>query len=378
MKDDTKLCHGARPHEGVRMVNPPVERGSTVVFPDYKTFRGRPRPKYYGRHGTDTHEALREAIADLEGGEAVTLTSSGLSAVSFTLLAFAEEGADLLVTDSAYDPVRDFCNLYLKKRGVSVRFYDPLIGEGIKELIRPETTLIHCESPGSLTFEIQDLPAIVKAAGDIPVSVDNTWGSGYFLKPLKLGAAISIQAATKYLGGHSDAFLGTICSNREHGARIKRCATLLGNAVSPDDVYSILRGMRTLGTRLRAHESQGLALARWLESREEVAKVLHPGLPSHPQHDLFLRDFTGASGLFSAILQTSEDAYVEKFIDSLTLFGLGYSWGGYESLCLPAWPQTCRSATPWETEGQLLRFHAGLEDLDDLTTDLANAFQKAG
>ena len=378
MKDETKLCHGARPHDGVRLVNPSVDRGSTVLFPDYESFVARPRPRYYGRHGTDIHDALKEAVAGLEGADEVILTSSGLSAVNLTLLSFATPGADILVTDTAYDPVRSFCDHFLMKRGISVRYYDPLIGEGIRDLIRPETTLIHTESPGSLTFEIQDIPAIANAAGDIPVSIDNTWGAGVYLKPLSLGASISIQSATKYMGGHSDAFLGTIATNTALGKKIKAQATLLGNQTSPDDVYAILKGIRTLPTRLKAHEQQGLALARWLADRPEVKTVMHPALESHPQHGLFQRDFTGACGLFSVILERGDEAHTAAFINVLKLFGLGYSWGGYESLCLPAWPATCRSAVPWKDEGQLLRFHAGLEDIDDLTTDLAEAFHTAG
>ncbi len=378
MKDETKLCHGARPHDGVRLVNPSVDRGSTVLFPDYESFVARPRPRYYGRHGTDIHDALKEAVAGLEGADEVILTSSGLSAVNLTLLSFATPGADILVTDTAYDPVRSFCDHFLMKRGISVRYYDSLIGEGIRDLIRPETTLIHTESPGSLTFEVQDIPAIAKAAGDIPVSIDNTWGAGVYLKPLSLGASISIQSATKYMGGHSDAFLGTIATNTALGKKIKAQATLLGNQTSPDDVYAILKGIRTLPTRLKAHEQQGLALARWLADRPEVKTVMHPALESHPQHGLFQRDFTGACGLFSVILERGDEAHTAAFINALKLFGLGYSWGGYESLCLPAWPATCRSAVPWKDEGQLLRFHAGLEDIDDLTTDLAKAFHTAG
>ncbi|NRA29053.1 MAG: cystathionine beta-lyase [Parvularculaceae bacterium] len=378
MKDDTKLCHMARPHDGLSMVNPSVERGSTVLFADYESFVARNRQRYYGRHGTDTHTALKEAVADLEGGEAVTLTSSGLSAVNLAFLAFAEPGTDILVTDTTYDPVRSFCDGFLKPRGVSIRYYDPLIGGGIEDLIRPETVLIHTESPGSLTFEIQDLPAIRAAAGDIPISIDNTWGAGYFYKPLNLGASISIQSATKYMGGHSDVFLGTICSkDATIGQKIARTATLLGNATSPDDAYAVLRGLRTLPTRLREHETQGLALAEWLEQRPEVATVLHPGLPSHPQHDLWKRDFTGASGLFSVILQPQSEAFTAALINNLKLYGLGYSWGGFESLCLPAWPERSRSATDWNAQGQLLRFHVGLEAIEDLTGDLANAFERA-
>lgn len=379
MKDDTKLCHDARPSLGVRMVNPSVERGSTVLFNSYDSFVAKNRPMYYGRHGTSIHTELKKAVGLLEGGDNVTLTSSGLSAINLTLATFAEPGADILVTDTAYDPVRSFCDFYLAPRGVSIRYFDPLIGEGIKDLIRDETVLIHTESPGSLTFELQDLPAIRAGAGDLPISIDNTWGAGYFYKPLALGATISIQSATKYMGGHSDVFLGTICSaNDTVGRRIARTATLLGNATSPDDAYQILRGLRTLPTRLREHETQGIALAQWLDARPEVARVIHPALESHPQHALFRRDFTGASALFSVILQTGDEAYTRAFIDALSLYGLGYSWGGYESLCLPAWPSRSRTAVPWEETGQLLRFHVGLEAIEDLTADLANAFETAG
>ncbi|MEE4208943.1 MAG: cystathionine beta-lyase [Parvularcula sp.] len=377
MKDETKICHGARPKSGVRMVNPSVERGSTVLFPSYDSFREKRRPRYYGRHGTDTHEALKQAMCDLESGEHCMLTSSGLSAITLTLQSFTAPGTDILVTDTAYDPVRSFCEGYLRKRGVSVRYFDPLIGEGIRDLLRPETVLVHCESPGSLTFELNDLPAIRRGVGETPISVDNTWGAGHFYKPLRLGADISIQSATKYLGGHSDIFLGTIVSKGQAGKRIAKTATYLGNATSPDDAYQILRGLRTLPARLAAHEKQGLALAQWFEGRPEIARVLHPGLPSHPQHALFQRDFTGASGLFSVILKRGDEAFTRAFIDNLTLFGLGYSWGGYESLCLPAWPSETRSAQPWREQGQLLRLHVGLEALDDLTTDLARAFETA-
>lgn len=379
MKEQTRLTHLGRTHDGIRMVNPPVERGSTVCFPDYDTFRSPGKPKSYGRHGTDTHAALKEAVAELEGGVDVTLTASGLSAVTCTLLAYATPGADILVTDSAYDPVRSFCDGFLAGRGVSVRYYDPLVGEGIRDLVRPETTLIHCESPGSLTFEIQDIPAIRRGAGDIAISADNTWGAGLFCKPLRLGATISIQSATKYMGGHSDVFLGTICSSDgAAGRRIARTARLLGNATSPDDAYMVLRGIRTLGTRLKAHEDQGMKLARWLEARPEVARVLHPGLESHPQHHLWKRDFSGASGLFSVVLERGDEAFTRTLVDTLELYALGYSWGGYESLCLPAWPAAWRSAVPWTETGQLLRFHAGLEAIEDLTTDLARGFLKAG
>jgi cystathionine beta-lyase len=376
MRGPTRDSHVGRPKEGVRLVNPSVHRGSTVLFPSYAEFTAAQRPFFYGRSGTDTHRALEEAVAELEGAESVTLAPSGLAAVTLALLSFAEAGGHLLVTDSAYDPTRSFCDGVLKRMGVETTYYDPLIGGGIKELVRPNTVAILCESPGSLTFEVQDLPTICGAT-DRPVIVDNTWGASVNLRPLALGAAVSVQAATKYLGGHSDVFLGTVAASGEAARRVRRTARELGLATSPDDAALTLRGMRTLHRRLRAHEENGLALARWLEARPEVARVLHPGLPSHPQHALFARDFRGSCGLFGAVLKRSDEPYVAAFLDALTLFGMGYSWGGFESLCIPAWPERHRTATRWQAEGQLLRFHAGLEDAGDLTADLAAAFDAA-
>ena len=373
----TADAHTGRPATGQRLVNPGVHRGSTVLFADYDAFRHRRSSFFYGRGGTPTHDALRESVAALEGAEHVTLAPSGLAAVSLALLAFARAGGHVLVTDSAYDPTRRFCEDVLTRMGVETEYYDPLIGAGIGALVRPGTCAVLAESPGSLTFEVQDIGAIAKAAGGVPVIVDNTWSAGAHFKPLAHGAAVSVQAATKYLGGHSDVLMGTVAANGAPGRQVARTARLLGHATSPDDAALVHRGMRTLHRRLAVHQENGLALARWLEARPEILRVTHPGLPSHPQHALFARDFAGSTGLFGAVLRRSDEPYLAAFFDQLRLFGMGYSWGGYESLCIPTWPERHRTATTWSVPGQAVRFHAGLEDVADLTADLDRAFGAA-
>ena len=343
-----------------------------MVFPTYAAFAARARPFFYGRMGTPTHTALCESVARLEGAEAVILAPSGLAAVTLALLSFCEAGSHLLVTDSAYDPTRAFCTDMLAGYGVETEFYDPRAD--VAPLIRPNTAAILAESPGSLTFEVQDLPAL--AAHGVPVIVDNTWSAGVHLRPLALGCAVSVQAATKYLGGHSDVFLGTLAANGAAARKIQRTARLLGLSTSPDDAALVHRGTRTLHRRLETHEANGLGLARWLEARPEIARVRHPGLPSHPDHALFARDFTGSTGLFAAILRRTDEPYLAAFLDGLALFGMGYSWGGYESLCIPTWPDRHRTATS-VAPGQWLRFHAGLENLADLTADLGRGFAAA-
>ena len=373
----TADSHTGRPKTGQRLVNPPVHRGSTVLFADYDTFRHRRSPFFYGRGGTPTHDALRESVAALEGAEHVTLAPSGLAAVTLALLSFARAGGHVLVTDSAYDPTRSFCDGVLARMGVRTEYYDPLIGAGIGALIGPDTCAILAESPGSLTFEVQDLPAICGAAQGVPVIVDNTWAAGAYSKPLDHGAAVSVQAATKYLGGHSDVLMGTVAASGAAARAVKETARGLGLATSPDDAALVHRGMRTLHRRLAVHQENGLALARWLEARPEVARVMHPGLPGHPQHALFARDFTGSTGLFGAVLRRSDEPYLQAFFDQLRLFGMGYSWGGYESLAIPTWPGRHRTATRWSEPGQAIHLHAGLEDATDLTADLEGAFAAA-
>ena len=377
MKPPTRDSHAGRPREGQRLVNPGVHRGSTVLFSDYDTFRHRRSPFFYGRHGTPTHDALAQSVAALEGADAVTFAPSGLAAVTLAMLSFARSGGHVLVTDSAYDPTSSFCDGVLARTGVETEYYDPLIGEGLGPLIRPETCAVLAESPGSLTFEVQDIPALVRAAGDVPVIVDNTWGAGAYLKPLSLGAAVSVQAATKYLGGHSDVLMGTVAASGVAARRIRDTARGLGMATSPDDAALVHRGMRTLHRRLAVHQENGLALARWLDARSEITRVMHPGLPSHPQHALFARDFTGSTGLFGAVLRRSDEPYLAAFFDQLRLFGMGYSWGGFESLAIPTWPGRHRTATTWDVPGQAIRLHAGLEDVSDLTADLESAFAAA-
>ena len=377
MKGPTKDSHKGRPDKGVRLVNPPTQCGSTVLFPDYASFRAKQRPWHYGRTGTPTHRAFEESLGELEGTEHVILTGSGLSACTLALMSVAEKDGHILVTDSAYEPTRAFCDQYLKSLGIETTYFDPHVDEeAMRALIRPNTQGIFCESPGSLTFEIQDIPAIVRAAGDIPVMVDNTYGAGVFYRPLELGAAISIQALTKYVGGHSDLLMGSVAVRKDLAPKVQRTARIIGNSVSGHDVSLAHRGLRSLHRRLDVHEKSGLAVARWLEARPEIAQVIHPGLESHPDHALWTRDATGTNGLFSVIADWEDEETTGRLIDALDLFGLGYSWGGYESLCLPCWPASVRTATLWSEPRQLLRFHIGLEDVDDLTADLEHAFLK--
>ncbi len=373
---DTDLVTTGRPHyRPAHPVAEPLTRASTVLFPTYEDFTAKDRPFFYGRFGTPTHRALEETVAALEGAAAVALAPSGLAAVTFSMLAFIKDHSHILVTDSAYDPTRNFCEHYLKPRGIETTYYDPRIGGDIASLLRDDTALILAESPGSLTFEVQDIPAISKAAGDIPVIVDNTWGAGYYYKPLALGAAVSVQAATKYLGAHADCLLGTIATNDPKiTAQISTALRLLGSNVSADDAWLTHRGMRTMAARLPRHQETGLAIANWLSHREEVAQVYHPAQPDHPDHALWQRDFTGATGLFAARLHTEDETKVAAFCGALRLHGMGYSWGGYESLCIPTWPHRYRTAVPWQAKGQMLRFHAGLEDANDLMADIDQAF----
>ncbi len=378
MKGPTQDAHIGRPKGAACTINPPTESGSTILFPDYASFRDQTQPLHYGRGGAGTHRAFEESLMALEGATSVTLAGCGMGAISLDILRLTSSGGHILCPDSAYDPTRSFCDGFLTRMGVETTYYDPLIGGDIKSLIKPNTQLIFCESPGSLTFEIQDIPAIVAAAGDLPVLVDNTYGAGVHFRPLDLGAVVSIQAITKYVGGHSDILMGAVMTaDRGIGAKVQKTAKQLGLSVSAQDVALAHRGLRTLHRRLAVHEKSGLALARYLETRPEVTQVLHPGLEAHPQHALWARDGMGTNGLFSIVTSWTDDQQTEAFINALTLFGLGYSWGGYESLCTPAWPAKVRTAVPWTEQGQLFRFHVGLEDIDDLTADLEQAFDKA-
>lgn len=365
------------------MVNPPVWRASTHLYPDVAALRegltdnadGR---FFYGRRGSPTQWSLADALTEMEPGAAGTmLYPSGVAAISCAMLAVLKPGDEVLLTDSSYDPSRSYADAFLKRMGVTARYYDPLIGADIAGLFTDNTRAILLESPGSLTFEVQDVPAICAAAREAGITtlLDNTWATSRFFPALEKGVDISIVAATKYIVGHSDVMLGAATTHKKYWTRLRRTAQQLGQVVSPDDAYLAARGLRTLEVRLRQHESSALTVARWLKKRDEVGLVLHPALPDCPGHDIWKRDFLGSSGLFSFELKQGDEASRATFIDALDLFGIGYSWGGYESLALPVDPAKHRTATKWDADGALVRLTIGLEDPDDLIADLANAFE---
>jgi len=375
MKDDTLLTHAGRDPKGnFGIVNPPVYHASTVLFPTLEAFlnAGSARVRY-GRRGTPTTHALEAAISELEGGCGAVVVPSGLAAITSALMASVKTGDHILVTDSVYHPTRHFCDVTLARLGIETEYYDPLIGGGIARLIRPNTSVVFVESPGSQTFEVQDIPAITEAAhaGGATVIADNTWGAGYYFKALDKGADISLQAGTKYVVGHSDTMLGLIvCRDEALFAKVRDDAQTLGMCAGPDDIYLALRGFRTMGVRLRAHHENGLRIARWLADRADIARVMHPALEDDPGHDLWKRDFTGASGLFGFVLKSDNRRGLAAMMDGMKYFGMGYSWGGFESLLIPTWPERSRSATSWAPGGQTMRVHVGLEDPDDLIADL--------
>lgn len=380
-KPDTLITHAGRnPEANHGVVNPPVYHASTIIHPTVAALEAAQKNRYgqvtYGRIGTPTTFAFEEAVTALEGGHRAVAFPSGAAACFASLLAFVKAGDHVLMTDSVYGPVRAFCNGFLQRFGVATTFYDPRIGGDIAGLIRDNTRIIYLESPGSLTFEVQDVPAIVavaKARG-ITTLLDNTWAAPLFLKPLALGVDVSIIAATKYIVGHSDVMMGVAVATEKSFMPLREMATSLGSHAAPDDCYLALRGLRTAAVRLRRHEAQGLALARWLQARPEVERVLHPALPEHPDHALWRRDFTGASGLFSIVLRPDiAKPAVDAMLDGMELFAMGFSWGGFESLMVPVHPERLRSATRW-AGGPVLRIHAGLEDQGDLIADLERGF----
>jgi cysteine-S-conjugate beta-lyase len=378
-KPDTDIVHAGREpfaHHG--FVNPPVYRGSTVLFRSVESFEKRDQRYTYGRRGTPTSEALETAIAQIEGGARTWLAPSGAAAITTALLTFTKAGDHVLVADTVYQPTRKICDGLLKRFGVEVTYYDPTIGAGIAGLMRPNTSLVYTESPGSLTFEVQDIPAIAAAAhaGDALVAMDNTWASPLYFKPFAHGVDISIQAGTKYIVGHADAMLGAITVTEALASRLVVEAGGLGICAGTEEMYLGLRGLRTIGVRLERHWRSGVEMATWLETRPEVARVLHPALPSHPQHELWRRDFLGASSLFAVVLKPAPRAAVAAMVDGLELFGLGASWGGYESLVLPFDAAKTRSATRWQPEGPTIRLHIGLEDVADLKADLEAGFAR--
>ena len=363
-----------------KVVNPPVWRASTILYDDTAALKAGIKTNadgnwFYGRRGTPTQWALAEALTALDPSAAGTmLYPSGAAAVAGALLSVLHPGDHLLMVDSAYDPTRRLCDDYLAKRGVATTYYDPQIGAGIEALIIPATRAIFMESPGSLTFEVQDVPAIVAVAKKhgLVTLIDNTWATPLYLPTASMGVDLSIIACTKYIAGHSDVMLGSVTSSAEHWDVLRDTAQVLGHCVSPDDAYLVTRGLRTLAVRLRQHRESALEIAQWLRARPEVAQVLHPALPECPGHDLFKRDFKGSTGLFGFTLQTGD---AHKLVDALTHFGIGYSWGGYESLAIPVEPSRCRTATAW-VSGTVIRLSVGLEDTRDLIDDLSQALTR--
>ena len=380
IKPNTKLVTAGRdPQANHGFVNPPVYHASTVLYPtagDQVTHRAR---YSYGRRGTPTSDALEDALRELDGDgcAGVALLPSGLAAIAAALLSVARAGDHVLVTDSVYRPTRIFCNGVFARFGVETTYYDPLIGSGITKLFKPNTRAVFVEAPGSQSFEMQDVPAIAKAAHDkgATVLMDNTWATPLYFRPFEKDVDLAIQAGTKYIGGHSDIMFGCVSANAATLPALKDTVYSMGICVGPDDMYLALRGLRTLGVRLARHNESGLRIARWLAQRPEVLRVMHPALESDPGHAIWKRDFTGASGLFSIVLKPASEKAVHAFLNELTLFGLGYSWGGFESLAILFDCTDYRTATKWAPGGPSIRFHIGLEDPDDLIADLERGFK---
>ena len=377
MKDETKIIHTRSGRGPVDTVNPPVERGSTVLLPTREILYGD--GKVYGRMGLTVQRELEAALCILENAQHCRLTSNGLQSVALALGAVLEAGDHILVSDSIYGPSRRYCTRRLSAMGIEATRFNPLIGAGVEELIKDNTKAILLESPGSLTFDVMDTPAITKVAkaNGMITLFDNTWGVGLLHKPLNLGVDIVMQALTKYPVGHADAMGGAVLTNSARLAnKIAMCSEDWGISLGPDDAYLALRGLRSLNTRLKQHETAGYIVAKWLENRPEVHAVLHPGLPSHPEHDLWKRDFTGANGLFGFVLKETTEANLDKFLEQMKLFGMGFSWGGFESLLIPCDDQLDRidGDRIHDRPGPLIRVHVGLEDPDDLLEDLDQAF----
>lgn len=367
---------GRRPEWTQGIVNPPLWRASTHLYESVAEMRARGRDThhklFYGRRGAPTQWSLAEALTELEPGAGGTfLYPSGVAAIAAALLSVLSPGDELLCTDSAYDPTRSFATGFLARFGVKTRFYDPLIGAGITELIAPNTRAILMECPGSLTFEVQDVPAIVAAARarGVVTLLDNTWATPLLFPAMAHGVDLSILAGTKYVSGHSDVMIGSVTAAPDHWAALRDTSLQLGQVASPDDAWLAARGLRTMAVRLEAQGASALAIAEWLATQPEVVRVLHPALPDFPGNALFTRDFLGASGLFGVVLKGSDKGRV-ALLDGLELFGLGYSWGGYESLAIAADPARYRTATVCDLGGQLVRLSIGLEDPADLIADL--------
>ncbi|GAD79394.1 cystathionine beta-lyase [Vibrio ezurae] len=375
---DKKYTHG--------VVNPPVQRASTVLFDTVAektqaTINRANKALFYGRRGTQTHFAFQDAMVELEGGFGCALYPCGTAAISNAILSFVEAGDHILMVDTCYEPTRDFCNTMLKRLGVETTYYAPTIGEEISELIQPNTKILFLESPGSVTMEVQNVPLLAEIAhnNDMIVMLDNTWSAGLHFSPFDYGVDISIQAATKYIVGHSDVMLGTAIATEAYWEQLRENSYLMGQCISPDDAYLGLRGIRTLDLRLKQHQQSSLAVAKWLQARPEVDHVRHPALETCPGHEYFARDFTGGNGLFSFVMKSQNSKATTALLDGMELFGMGYSWGGYESLILANEPRSFNSlrtvANPNFT-GTLFRIHTGLENVDDLIKDLENGFAR--
>lgn len=376
---ETRLVTSGRDTKAQRgFVNPPVFHGSTVLYPTAEDLHAHRGEFTYGRHGSPTTKAFQETLMALEGPQCagVGIVPSGLSAISTTLLSVLKAGDHILVVDNVYRPSRNFCNGMLARYGVETTYFDPLIGAGLEKLFKPSTRAVLVEAPGSQSFEMPDIRAIAEIAHakDALVIDDNTWATPLYHRSLEQGVDISMQAATKYIGGHSDIMFGTISANAKGWPMIAEGIRLLGVCAGPDDVFLALRGLRTLSVRLAQHHRSGLDMARWLAGRPEVARVLHPGLETDPGHAVWKRDFTGASGLFSIVLKPAPQQAVDIMLNTLKLFGMGFSWGGFESLAIPFDCDGYRTATKWAPGGPTLRLHIGLESVDDLKADLDRGF----
>ncbi|TIO20471.1 MAG: cystathionine beta-lyase [Mesorhizobium sp.] len=376
---NTRLAHsGNNPRDYFGFVNPPVVHASTVLYPDAASMASRSQKYTYGTRGTPTMDALTLAVDALEGSAGTIAVPSGLGAVTIPLLTFVSAGDHVLIVDSVYHPTRNFADTMLKRLGIEVEYYDPRIGAGIASLIKPNTEVVFTESPGSNTYEVQDIPAIAKAAhaANALVMMDNTWATPLYFKPLDHGVDISIHAATKYPAGHSDVLLGLVSANEACWKQLYEGFCTLGCCSGPDDIYQTLRGLRTMGVRLEQHQKSALEIARWLEEQPSVAQVLHPALPSHPDHALWKRDFCGSSGVFSIVLNGGGQKAQHAFLDALTIFGLGYSWGGYESLAVPVFLGD-RTIAKGAYAGPLIRLQIGLEDVEDLKADIQRGLAAA-
>lgn len=380
----TQIVHaGSHPDKHKGAMNTPVYRASTIAFPSVRAMRDGVKKRFdsvfYGRHGTPSSFALEEAMTAVEGGHRSIAVPSGLAGIAITLLTYLKSGDHLLMVDTVYGPTRSFCQRMKTQYGIETTFYDPMIGADIGTLIQDNTKLVFTESPGSLTFEVQDIPAICEAAHGkgVKVAIDNTWSAGHYFKPFDFGVDVSIQAATKYVAGHADVMIGLITANSEEDWHaLKTANAAMGYAVGSDDCYLALRGLRTLDVRLERHQENGLALADYFNARDEVQTVLHPSYPSCPGHATWRRDFTGASGLFGVVLNPFPQDRVEAMLDGMELFAMGFSWGGFESLLIQTDPAASRTATSWASTDPVLRVHAGQEDIDDLIADLDMGFDR--